>query len=259
MQRFLGKVVTVTGGAAGIGEASVRRFVAEGASVGFCDRNEARGEALRDALSSEGGNVRFQAVDVADAAAAQAFVRQTAEHFGRFDVLVNNAGIRNYQTIVEASEESWDEILGVNLMGYVYCTKAAIPAMEATGGGAIVNVASIRSLIAGSKTVQYDTAKAAILGLTRSTARDHAAQGIRVNAVGPGPIYTDFHAGRAQASSVSEGEFKARFGADTLLKRPGTPEEIASAITFLASDEASFVTGTCLYVDGGATAYGDGR
>jgi NAD(P)-dependent dehydrogenase (short-subunit alcohol dehydrogenase family) len=145
-------------------------------------------------------------------------------------------------------------MLGVNLKGYAFCAKAAIPAMQRAGGGSIVSVASIRSVVAGSNTVQYDTTKAAVAGLTRSMARDHAADGIRINAVGPGPIWTRFHEQRAAASGQQLEAFQEEFGRDTMLKRPGTPREVAHCILFLASDDASFVTGTLLFVDGGQTA-----
>ncbi len=126
--------------------------------------------------------------------------------------------------------------------------------MIRAGGGSIVSTASIRSIVAGSNTVQYDTTKAAVAGLTRAMARDHAVDNIRVNAVGPGPIYTPFHERRALDASRELDEFREEFGKDTILNRPGTPREVANCILFLASDEASFVTGTILYVDGGQTA-----
>ena len=125
--------------------------------------------------------------------------------------------------------------------------------MKNTSGGVVVNLASVRSLVAGLKCVQYDTTKAAILGLTRSMARDHAPDNVRVMAVGPGPIFTDFHEKRAEELGQTHDEYKKEFGADTMLNRPGAPVEVANAILFVASDEASFMTGTCVFVDGGET------
>jgi NAD(P)-dependent dehydrogenase (short-subunit alcohol dehydrogenase family) len=187
-------------------------------------------------------------------AEAAAFVRQAADHFGRLDILVNNAGIRMYHTVVDATHESWDEILGVNLKGYAFCAKAAIPLIRHGGGGSIVNVASVRSVTSVGKTTQYDTTKAAIAGLTRGMAVDHAADGIRVNAVCPGPIFTPFHEKRTRELGRTLEQYREDAAKSTILKRPGTPEEVAACILFLASDDASFVTGTLLFVDGGQTA-----
>ncbi|MCY4468501.1 MAG: SDR family oxidoreductase [Thiotrichales bacterium] len=254
MNRFADKVVAVTGGASGIGEATVRRFVEEGARVAFADRDAERGTRVAAELETQGATAHFVEADVGSEAEATGFVEAAVARFGRLDVLVNNAGIRKYQAVTEASKESWDEMLAVNLLSYAICARAAIPVMTVGGGGAIVNVASIRSLIAGSECVQYDTTKAAVLGLTRSMARDHAAQGVRVNAVGPGPIFTPFHARRAEALGQGLESYIEEFGAETMLKRPGTAREIANGIAFLASDEASYITGTCLFIDGGQTA-----
>jgi 2-hydroxycyclohexanecarboxyl-CoA dehydrogenase len=255
MGRFEGKVAAVSGGASGIGEATVRLLVAEGARVAFADRDSERGTRVASEIKASGGNVLFVEAAMEREAAAMVFIQHTVEQFGRLDVLVNNAGIRLYQTVVEASEESWDTILGVNVKGYAFCAKAAIPEMRRRGGGSIVNVASIRAVVAGSNMVQYDTTKAAVAGLTRAMARDHAAEGIRVNAVCPGPIFTPFHERRATEAGKSPDVFKEEFGQDTMLKRAGTPREVAACIVFLASEDASYVTGTCLFVDGGQTAH----
>ena len=259
MGRFSGKVAVITGGAGGIGGATVEELCDEGAQVVFGDVAVALGEEKQSAMTARGHAATFAECHVEVESDCKALVDLAIERYGRLDVLVNNAGIRNYQRVTEAEESSWDRILGVNLKGYAFCAKYAIPAIEASGGGSIVNVASIRSIVAGAGTPQYDTTKAAILGLTRAMARDHASQGLRVNAVGPGPIFTRFHAGRAAELGLSEEQYVTQFGADTLLKRPGTPLEVARAIAFLASDDASFITGTCLFVDGGLTAFGEGR
>jgi len=251
MERLSGRVAAVTGGASGIGEATVRRFVAEGAKVAFADRDVDRGKRL---AADIGPTALFVEAHVEREAEAAAFVRQAADRFGRLDILVNNAGIRLYHTVVDASAESWDEILGVNLKGYAFCAKAAIPLMHQSGSGSIVNVASVRSVTSVGKTTQYDTTKAAIAGLTRGMAVDHAAEGIRVNAVCPGPIFTPFHERRTRELGRTLEQYRQDAAKSTILKRPGTPEEVAACILFLASDDASFVTGTLLFVDGGLTA-----
>ena len=251
MNRMQDKVAAITGGAGGIGGATVRRFLEEGAKVAFCDRDAEKGSAFARELGTD--DAFFVQTDVSSEAQTAAFIEQAVTRYGKLDVLVNNAGIRNYVDVTEASEESWDQILGVNLKGYAFCAKAAISAMRNSGGGVVVNIASVRSLVAGTKCVQYDTTKAAILGLTRSMARDHAPDNIRVMAVGPGPIFTDFHENRAVELGQTHDEYRASFGSDTMLESPGTALEVANAILFLASDEASFMTGTCIFVDGGQT------
>ncbi|MEJ0070754.1 MAG: SDR family oxidoreductase [Pseudomonadota bacterium] len=256
MGRLSGKVAAVTGGASGIGEETVRVLLAEGARVAFADRDGERGASIEKHIREQGGDVLFTKASIEREDEAMRFVKGAADHFGKLDILVNNAGIRIYQTIVDASEESWDRMLGVNVKGYAFCTKAAIPEMRRAGGGNIVNVASTRAVVAGvgGNTIQYDTSKAAVAGMTRSLALHHAEDGIRVNAVCPGPIMTPFHENRAAAAGKSLDAYREEFGRCTMLKRPGTPREVAACILFLASDEASFVTGTCLFVDGGETA-----
>lgn len=254
MGRLDGKIAAVTGGASGIGEATVRRFVAEGASVAFCDRDGACGQRVAAELEAAGGRVAFTEADVGTEAACLAFVNGAADKFGRLDILVNNAGIRKYEKIDQASAASWNEILNVNLMSYAFCAKAAIPLMRRDKGGAIVNVASVRSVMAGGGNLQYDTTKAAIAGLTRALAADHSPEGIRVNAVGPGPIFTPFHQRRIEAAGETVAQYNASAAMGTMMKRPGSAEEVAAAILFLASDDASYVTGALLFVDGGMTA-----
>jgi NAD(P)-dependent dehydrogenase (short-subunit alcohol dehydrogenase family) len=184
MSRLSGKVAAVSGGASGIGEATVRRFVAEGAKVAFADRDVERGKRVAAEIEGSGGQA--------------AFVEAHVE---------------------EASAESWDEILGVNLKGYAFCAKAAIPLIRQAGGGSIVNVASVRSVTSIGKTTQYDTTKAAVAGLTRGLAADHAADGIRVNAVCPGPIYTPFHEKRIQALGRTFEQYADDAAKGTMLRR----------------------------------------
>lgn len=251
MGRMDGKVTAITGGAGGIGAATVSRFLEEGGRVAFCDVDTEKGIAFEKGLGTD--DTFFMTADVSRESDAARFIAETVSRFGGIDVLVNNAAIRNYVDVTEATAESWDRVLGVNLKGFAFCAKAAITEMKNTSGGVVVNLASVRSLVAGLKCVQYDTTKAAILGLTRSMARDHAPDNVRVMAVGPGPIFTDFHEKRAEELGQTHDEYKKEFGADTMLNRPGAPVEVANAILFVASDEASFMTGTCVFVDGGET------
>src|SRR5215813_12003029 len=218
MGQLSGKVVAVTGGASGIGEATVRRFIAEGAQVAFADRDVERGQRVAAEIEASGGHVVFVETHVEQEAEVAAFIQSAVDHFGQLNILVNNAGIRMYHTVVEASAESWHTILDVNLLGYVF------------------------------------GAKAAVAGLTRGLAMDHAVDGIRVNAVCPGPILTPFHERCIAAAVKTLDEYRAESSARTMLKRPGTPQEVAACVLFLASEEASYVTGTCLFVDGGFTA-----
>jgi NAD(P)-dependent dehydrogenase (short-subunit alcohol dehydrogenase family) len=254
MARLEGKVAAVTGGASGIGEATARRFAAEGARVAIADADADRGHAVAAEIRATGARAIFVETHTEREAECARFIRAAHDELGRLDVLVNNAGMRLYQTVVDASEESWDAILAVNVKGYAFCAKAALPLMRRTGGGSIVNVASIRAVVAGGNMPQYDTTKAAVAGLTRAMALDHAGEGVRVNAVCPGPIFTRFHERRAAAAGKTAEQFRADFGRATMLRRAGTPAEVAACILFLASDEASYVTGTSLYVDGGHVA-----
>jgi 2-hydroxycyclohexanecarboxyl-CoA dehydrogenase len=254
MGKLDGMVAAVTGGASGIGEATVRRFITEGAEVAFADRDATRGRHVAAEIAAGGGKALFVEADVGHESTCLAFIQQTLEQLGRLNVLVNNAGIRMYQSVVEATAESWDEILNINLKSYAYCAKGAIPAMRRAGGGTIVNVASVRSIVAGGNNIQYDTAKHAVAGLTRGLAMDHGAEGIRVNAVCPGPIFTPFHARRLQTAGKTVAQYNEDAAGRTMLKRPGTAEEVAACILFLASSDASYVTGSLLFVDGGMTA-----
>ena len=259
MGRLDGKVAAVTGGASGIGEATVRRFVEEGARVAFADRDGARGTDIAEQIKASGEEVLFVEAHMEREAEAMAFIRRTVEHFGQLNILVNNAAIRLYQNVTEASEESWDTIWGVNVKGYAFCAKAAIPVLRRTGNGSIVNIASNSAVIASYNAVPYDTTKAAVTGLTRAMARDHAEDGIRVNALCPGPTFTPFQEQRAAAAGKTPQAFKEEFGRSTMLKRAATPPEIAACVLFLASDDASYVTGTCLFADGGETSMGSNR
>jgi len=254
MGQLQGKVAAITGGASGIGEATVRRFIVEGAKVGIGDVDVERGRTLVEELKASGADVFFSETHFENEGEAISFVEKVVGTFGRIDVLVNNAAVRHYQGILETTGASWDRILSVNVKGYAFCAKAAVASMLRTGGGSIVNVSSNRSTAAGGNMIEYDTTKAAVIGLTRGIAYDHGRDGIRANAVSPGPTFTRFHEKRAAAIGKTVEEFVAGFGSGGMLKRPARPEELASCILFLASDESSYVTGANLMADGGLHA-----
>ena len=218
------------------------------------DINLAAAEETREIIIAESGQCTAHQTDVSQSADVAAMVERCLATYGRIDILHNNVGILEVGGCVEASEESWDTILGVNLKSYAFCAKFAIPILRNADGASIVNMASNNAFIAGINTPQYDTTKAAVAGLTRALARAHADEGIRVNAVCPGPTYTSFHQGRAAAAGRTHEDFKREFAQYTMLKRPAMPREIAACVLFLASDEASYITGTELLVDGGFTA-----
>ncbi|MCC6178542.1 MAG: SDR family oxidoreductase [Chloroflexi bacterium] len=254
-ERLRGRVALVTGGGGGIGEATAALFVAEGARVGVVDNNADAARAAAERIDARGESALSVAADLAREPEAERAVRAVVERFGRLDVLVNAAGVRLYGPITEATADSWQWILGVNLLGPAYCAKFAIPEL-AKHRGSIVNVSSTNAVNGRAGMAQYDATKAGLLALTRSLACDHAAQGIRVNAVCPGFTVTPFHARRqAEARGLTVEEARSALLAEpwdqSVLKRPAEPREIAAAILFLASDEASYITGETLMVDGG--------
>jgi NAD(P)-dependent dehydrogenase (short-subunit alcohol dehydrogenase family) len=255
-ERLAGKVALVTGGGGGIGEATARLFWEAGAGVALVDNDAAAAAAAAAGIDPTGERVLAVTADLAREPEAERTVRETVARFGRLDVLANVAGVRVWGPVTEATPESWDVILDVNLRAVAYCAKFAIPEMARAGGGSIVNVSSANAISGRRGMAQYDASKAAVLALTRSMACDHAPQGIRVNAVCPGPTLTMFHVRRRAAArgiSLEQAEAELRAGGSqhTLLKRQAEPREIAYAILFLACPESSYVTGATLMVDGG--------
>ncbi len=245
--RFENKVVVVTGGASGIGLAAARRFHAEGASVVIADLNDEAGAAEAAAL---GDRARYQHTDVADWPQVEALMAVAADGFGGVDVLFNNAGIGSFGATPDLPIEDWRRVIEIDLNAVFYGCKAAIPLMRARGGGAIVNTASISGLAGDYSFAAYNAAKAGVINYTRSLAIDHAREGIRANAVCPGPVDTPIIAGIKAMQGVRE-----RWDDAVPLGRFAQPEEIAGVVAFLASDEASYVTGAVVPVDGGVTAH----
>jgi NAD(P)-dependent dehydrogenase (short-subunit alcohol dehydrogenase family) len=253
MGKLDGKVAIVTGGASGIGAASARLFAAEGARVAVCDLDETATVDIVREVEASGGEAFGMAADVSDAARVEAFVNTTVERFGRLDVLFANAGISGRGTVVEISPDEFNRTLAVNLGGAFLCAKYAIPNLAASGGGAVIFTASELALIGSRGNVAYTASKAALIGLARSMALDHAGDGIRVNVLCPGPVDTPMLR-RSIARHEDSAAYERMILAETPMHRIGRPEEIARVALFLASDDASFMTGSVVVADGGVTA-----
>jgi NAD(P)-dependent dehydrogenase (short-subunit alcohol dehydrogenase family) len=245
------KVALVTGAARGIGLATAKRFLAEGWRAVLLDIDEA---ALQDAVAALECPEAILALhcDVSDAPAVEAAVARVAQEFGRLDVLINNAGIAAFAPLLATSNDDWARILAVNLTGPFLCTKAAVPLMRESGGGAIVNITSISAVRASTLRSAYGTSKAALAHLTKQLAVELASAGIRVNAVAPGPVET------AMAKAVHTPEIRADYYDAIPLNRYGLEEELAEAIFFLGCERSSYITGQVLAVDGGFDAAGIG-
>lgn len=245
--RLNGKVAIVTGGASGIGLATVKRMAAEGAKVLLADYAKQGIEIAAD-LKAEGFKVEYFHVDVSSEEQVAAMVARAVDLWGRLDIMVANAGIGSAGKADEMTAEAWNRVIGINLTGVFFCDKHAILAMRKSGGGSIINTASILGHVGFPGTTSYPAAKGGVVNLTRTMAIDYAKENIRVNAICPGFIETPL---------VQNGltpEMLAGIAAMHPMGRLGKPEEIANAILFLASDEASFITGTSLLADGGYTA-----
>jgi meso-butanediol dehydrogenase/(S,S)-butanediol dehydrogenase/diacetyl reductase len=246
--RFKDKVAVVTGGASGIGAAAVRLFAEEGAAVVIADLNEPAGQALAAELGDEAAI--FIRCDVAERAEVETLIEHAIGRFTRIDVLFNNAGIGAFAETPDLDPETWARVIAVDLNAVFYACRAAIPHMRRTGGGAIVNTASISGLFGDYAFTAYNAAKGAVVNYTRALAIDHARDNIRVNALCPGLIDTPL----TEAAKQLQGVFEA--WTETIpMRRAGTPQEMAKVVAFLASDDASYVTGAMLVADGGKTAH----
>jgi len=247
--RFKRKVAIITGGASGIGLATARLMAREGARVLISDVTAA-GEATAAALVAEGLDVVFHRTDVSREDQVAAMLSAALERWRRLDVMVANAGVAARGSADRISLEDWNRLIGVNLTGVYLCIRHAVPAIRASGGGAIVTTASAMGLVAPRGAASYAAAKAGVVNLTRASALDFAADNIRVNAVCPGFLLSPTNSGGASRSEAENRELIARHP----LGRLALPEDVAAAIAFLASDDAAFITGVALPVDGGYTA-----
>ncbi|QRG85050.1 SDR family NAD(P)-dependent oxidoreductase [Vibrio diabolicus] len=244
MRGLKNKVALVTGSANGIGLAIAKRLYEEGANVALADWNE---EQLANAVEGfDKQRVSAHSIDVSDPDKVAALISDVVTRFGKLDILVNNAGVHVPGSVIEGSVEDWKKISGVNIDGVVYCAKFALPELLKTKG-CMVNTASVSGLGGDWGAAFYCTSKGAVVNLTRAMALDHGAEGVRINAVCPSLVKTNMTNGWPQ-------EIRDKFNERIALGRAAEPEEIASVVTFLASDDASFINGVNLPVDGGATA-----
>jgi len=258
-QRLIDRVAIVTGGATGIGGAIAERLAGEGARVVIADRTVDRGAATVRRIEAAGGRVHAVSCDVADGGQVWAMVEETVATFCRLDALVSNAGIPGVAAPADAcTEEDFDRVIAVNLRGVFLSAKYALPHLEASGRGVIVNIASTFGMVGTHDAPAYCAAKGGVIGLTKQLAVDYGPRGIRVNAVSPGYIDNDMDQRRARMTSdAAAANLASRESAAALqpLGRQGTTAEIAAAVAYLVSDDASFVTGVVLPVDGGCTSH----
>lgn len=241
--RLQGKVALITGAAGGIGEATARRFAKEGASVAVNDANAAGVKKVADEIQGAGGKAMAVPGDVTQKAQVEELVRQVTAAWGRVDILINNAGINRDAMAAKMTEEQWDQVMNVNLKGTFLCAQAVLPGMRERGWGRVVNTGSIGSL-GNIGQANYSASKAGVIGLTKTLALEYAKYGVTVNCIAPGATMT------AMLAGVPD-KIKEQIIAKIPMGRIADPDEIASVHCFLASDEAAFITGQVIFVDGG--------
>ncbi len=242
--RLLNKVAIITGGASGLGLAGVQKFVAEGAKVVIADYNQEAGKAVELELRATGADVTFIAVNVADRSSVDAMVLATLEHYGQIDILVNNAGITQDAMLHKMGMEQWERVISINLTGVFNCTQAVVAHMRERGTGRIISTSSVVGKFGNVGQTNYAATKAGVIGMTQTWAKELGRKGITVNAVAPGFI-------RTPMTEKMPEKILAMMGEKVNVGRLGEPEDVANAYLFLASDEASYINGVVLSVDGG--------
>ncbi len=250
--RLDGRTALVTGAGSGIGRAIAERFAAQGAHVVVCDRDAEAADETAARIAAAGGQAVTRAVDVSDAAAVDAAFAEVARDHGGLHLLVNNAGVAHVGRVEQVDDAAFERVLAVNVRGVFHCLRAGVREMLASGGGAIVNMGSIASLIGVEDRFAYSMSKGAVLAMTKSVAIDYVKQGIRCNCICPARVHTPFVDGYLAANYPGqEAEMFARLSAYQPIGRMGTPEEVAALALYLCSDEAAFVTGQAYPIDGG--------
>ena len=252
--KLAGKVAIITGGNSGIGAATTKLFSREGARVCITGRNEKRCQDVVAKINNAGGQAIYALADIRFPDECRKTVEATVEAFGRVDILFNNAGIYFPTNALDCSEEEWDLTIDINLKGTFLMSKFVLPSMIKRRSGVIINNSSGWGIVGGKKAVSYCASKGGVVLMTKAMALDHAAQGIRVNCLCPGDVKTPMLDEDARAQGMTWDEYHAQAVAQRPMGRIGTPEEIAKAALFLASDDSTFMTGATLVVDGGGTA-----
>tara|TARA_B100000749_G_scaffold175995_1_gene135945 strand:- start:859 stop:1608 length:750 start_codon:yes stop_codon:yes gene_type:complete len=247
--RLENKVALISGGARGMGAVEAKLFAEEGAKVIIGDMLEEEGRKVEAEINEAGGECVFVLLDVSSEEAWQNAVNEAVSRYGKLDILVNNAGIYRAHNVEETTSDEWDQVMDINAKGVFLGTKHAIPAMRDAGGGSIVNISSVAGLVGSRATSAYNASKGAVRLLTKSTAIQYASDGIRANSVHPGTIETPMTEGFLADPSMRQDRMDR-----TPIGRLGKPEDVAYGALFLASDEASFMTGSELVIDGGRTA-----
>lgn len=247
------RVAVITGAGSGIGRAMALRFASEGAHILAADLNEEAAAQTVAEVRAGGGHAEAFAVNVAEPAEVQAMVEQAQSSFGRLDILCNNAGIGSTTSVIDQEPDEWDRVMAVNVKSVFLGCKYAIPLMMAQGGGVIVNTASVAGMIGLVNRAAYSASKGAVIALTKQVAIDYVEHNIRVNCLCPGTVDSPW-VGRLLQQSDDPSEMRRALTARQPMGRLGTPEEIAGAALYLASDDAAFITGTGLVIDGGLTA-----
>lgn len=250
--RLKDKVAIITGGGSGFGEVTGRLFAREGAAVMLADLNSAAARAVAESIQAEGGQAFWVETNVTSSESTAAMVKATLDHFGQVDILFNNAGIEGWGSVIDSDEATWERIFAVHVRGPFLCSKYTIPAMIERGkGGSVINVSSVAGLVGLQNMSAYSAAKGAIVSLTRAMAADFAQHNIRVNCIAPGTTMTPL--GKRLIENDTPEKLAQRLSRYPM-GRFGEPEEIARSVLYLASDDSSYTTGTCLVMDGGLTS-----